>query len=77
VTEHASTLTRLLLSARDTAAALGVCERTLWERTRTGEIPCVRIGRRVLYEPRDLEAWIAQQKRQAAAPAALAETRTP
>lgn len=69
---------QLLLSARETATALGISQRTLWAQTRPrGPIPAVHVGRRVLYDPDDLRAWIAQQKRQAAAPAALAETRTP
>ena len=55
---------KLLLSARETAKALGVCEKTLWSMTRPrGDLPCVCIGRRVLYDPADLQAWIAKQKR--------------
>ncbi|MBL7141308.1 MAG: helix-turn-helix domain-containing protein [Planctomycetes bacterium] len=54
----------LLLNAKQTAAALGISPRKLWELTNRGEAPCVRIGRRVLYDPRDLAAWIDAQKRQ-------------
>ena len=53
----------LLLNAKDTAEALSIGLRKLWELTNRGEIPCVRIGRRVLYDPQDLRAWIEQQKR--------------
>jgi hypothetical protein len=49
---------RLLLDARDTAVALSISERTLWGLTKKGEIPCVRILRRVLYDPRALQVWI-------------------
>jgi len=49
----------LLLSARDSAAALSVCEKTLWNVTQPrGDLPAVRIGRRVLYAVSDLAAWI-------------------
>ena len=57
-----STITQLLLSARDAAKALSLCERTLWQLTKDGAIPCVRCGRRVLYDPRDLGQWIDRQK---------------
>ncbi|MCA9125096.1 MAG: hypothetical protein KDB11_33200 [Planctomycetales bacterium] len=40
-----------------------MCEKTLWSTTwPRGELPCVRIGRRVLYDPRDITAWIDKQK---------------
>ena len=52
----------LLLSAREAAAALSIGRRKLWELTNRGEIPCVRIGRAVRYDPRDLLGWIDRQK---------------
>ncbi|MFC1782009.1 helix-turn-helix domain-containing protein [Planctomycetota bacterium] len=52
----------LLLSAKDTAKALSISERTLWTYTKNGEIPCVRLGDRVLYDPQDLRAWIELKK---------------
>lgn len=54
--------TALLLGARDTAKALSISERLLWTYTHDGEIPCLRVGRRVLYDPRDLRDWIDRQK---------------
>ncbi len=56
------TTPRLLLSAREAAQALGICERSLWSVTKTGGLPCVRIGRRCLYDPADLRRWIESQK---------------
>lgn len=54
---------RLLLRAPDAAEALGISERTLWAYTKPrGSIPAVKIGGRVLYDPRDLTAWIDRQK---------------
>jgi hypothetical protein len=54
---------KLLLSARDAAKSLSICEKSLWSMTAPrGPIPCVRVGVRVLYDPRDLTAWIDQAK---------------
>ncbi|MCL4190694.1 MAG: helix-turn-helix domain-containing protein [Thermoguttaceae bacterium] len=56
-------LPKLLLSAREAAKAMAVCEKTLWSNTQPrGTIPCVRIGARVLYAVDDLRAWIEEQK---------------
>jgi excisionase family DNA binding protein len=49
---------RLLIDARTAARMLGVSPRTLWKLTDIGELPHVRIGRRVLYCPQQLLAWI-------------------
>jgi excisionase family DNA binding protein len=51
-----------LLKPKETAAILGVSERTLLTYTQRGEIPAVRIGRSVRYDPADLRAWIDRQK---------------
>jgi excisionase family DNA binding protein len=53
---------RKLLTARDAAKVLGCCEKTLWTLTQSGEIPCVRIGRAVRYDPADLYRWIESAK---------------
>ena len=37
-------------------------ESWLWQATARGEVPCVRIGRAVRYDPRDLQAFIDRQK---------------
>ena len=52
----------LLLTAREAARLLSVCERTLWGLTDRGDLPAVRIGRVVRYDPADLRRWIEQQK---------------
>ena len=63
-TESSCEGSRFLLAAREAAAALSVCPKTLWSITRPrGDLPCVRIGRRVLYDPADLRQWIDAQKR--------------
>lgn len=53
---------RKLLTPKEAAALLSISERTLWTLTNNGEIPAVRIGRSVRYDPADLAAWIEQQK---------------
>ena len=60
--EASGHLSRLLLTPRQTASALAICEKTLWTYTQNGQIPCVRIGRSVRYSPVDLQNWIACQK---------------
>lgn len=53
---------RRLLTSREAAEWLAVSPRTLWELANRGDLPCVRIGRSVRYDPNDLDAWIARQK---------------
>ena len=52
----------LLLKPADAAKALSISESKLWSMTAGREIPCVRIGRAVRYDPADLRAWIDSQK---------------
>ena len=51
-----------LLSQREAAQAAGVCEKTLFNARRNGELRAVKIGTRVLYDPRDLNVWIERGK---------------
>jgi len=54
---------KLLLSVREAARALSICEKTLWSHTcPRGEIPAVKIGTRTLYDPRDLQSFIDRAK---------------
>jgi excisionase family DNA binding protein len=53
---------RMLVTPREAARMLSVCEKTLWTLTKRGEIPVIRIGRAVRYDPRDLIAWIENSK---------------
>lgn len=62
MSKHACVIPQLLINARDAAKALAISERKLWELTNGKAIPCVRIGRRVLYDPCDLQSWIGRQK---------------
>ena len=73
--DPARTLTvpvRLLLNSREASKALSVSEKTLYNLTQPrGPIPCVKLGLpgsrkpAVRYDPRDLLAFIDQQKKAA------------
>ncbi|MGB7158218.1 MAG: helix-turn-helix domain-containing protein [Tepidisphaeraceae bacterium] len=57
-TPDVAELRPLLLTPREAAKALRLSERTLARYTADGEIPVVRIGRSVRYDPRSLSQWI-------------------
>lgn len=61
---------RLLLTPKEAAAALSICERTLWRLTDEGKIVPIRIGRLVRYDLATLQSWIEAEKTQASAPPA-------
>lgn len=48
----------LLLSPREAAKALSICEKTLYTLTKKGELPAIRIGRAVRYSLDDIKQWI-------------------
>ena len=52
---------RLALSMREAAKAIGVSERTLWEYVNRGDMPSLRMGRRVLIPVGSLRAWLLAQ----------------
>lgn len=49
----------LAVNAKDAARILGISPRLLWTYTNCGEIPHLRLGRRLLYPLAALNAWIA------------------
>jgi hypothetical protein len=51
----------LLIDARAASAALSISPRKLWTLTNAGEVPHVKIGRRILYSPDALRAYIEAQ----------------
>lgn len=55
----------LALRPREAAKALGISQRHLWQLTKDGHIPCVRVGsgtrKTVLYPLADLQAWLTRQ----------------
>ncbi len=51
-----------LMTSKQTAEYLCICERKLWELSKTEQIQTVRIGRAVRYDIDDLNSFIEQQK---------------
>jgi predicted DNA-binding transcriptional regulator AlpA len=53
----------LLWKADEAAAAIQVCEKTLWSLTAPrGPIPCVRLGRSIRYSPAAIQRWIDEKQ---------------
>ena len=59
---------KLLLTPREAAAALGICEKSLWSMTvPRGSLPSVKLGAKggsVRYSVTTLEQWISEQQGQ-------------
>jgi excisionase family DNA binding protein len=57
--------TPLALRPREAATALGISPRLLWQLTKDGHVPCVRVGsgkrKTVLYPMAALQAWLTRQ----------------
>jgi len=53
----------LLVGSREAARLLSISERTLWQHTKDGSIPSVKIGRSVRYSTAELMRWIESQSR--------------
>lgn len=52
-----------LLTARETARALHISERTLYGLTKSGSIKAVRFGRAVRYDPDAVKQWVEQHSK--------------
>lgn len=49
----------LLVDGKRARKILGdISQKLLWSMTKAGEIPCVRMRRRVLYSPEALRDWV-------------------
>ena len=53
---------KLLLTTRQAAEALQVCEKTVFNLTRSGQLRAVKIGSAVRYAVADIEAFIQSAK---------------
>jgi predicted DNA-binding transcriptional regulator AlpA len=56
-----------LLNSRATAETIGIAERTLWALMKSGQIAHVRVGRRVMYRPEAIRAFVAAREQHGAA----------
>ena len=54
----------LLYTRRQVAAMLGLCEKSVWQLSRDGKLPIVRILRAVRYSRDDVLALIEKARRQ-------------
>jgi hypothetical protein len=63
VTDNASS--SLALRPREAARALNISPRLLWQLTKDGHVPCVRVGtgkrKAVLYPVATLQRWLHEQ----------------
>jgi excisionase family DNA binding protein len=48
---------KINLNAQEAAEALGISPRTLWQLTKQGNIPHLRLGSRVMYPQESLTKW--------------------
>jgi hypothetical protein len=49
---------KLLLKPREAAQRLSISPSLLWRKTASGEIPCVRLSSRLLYDPDALQLYV-------------------
>jgi excisionase family DNA binding protein len=56
----------LALRPREAARALGISDRTLWQLTADGVVPCVRLKKAILYPVDALRSWLEQGRQQQA-----------
>jgi predicted DNA-binding transcriptional regulator AlpA len=58
-------LVPLALRPREAAKALSISDRLLWQLTKDGFVPCVRVGsgkrKTVLYPTSELQAWLSRE----------------
>lgn len=57
-----------LLDVRTAATRLSISPFTLRAWVRSGRVPHVRLGRLIMFEPQDLNQWIASRTHAAVAP---------
>ncbi len=51
----------ILVDSREAARLLAISPRTLWQLTKLGTVPSIRIGRSVRYRVADLDNWAKKQ----------------
>lgn len=48
-----------ILTVRQVAEVLGIARNSVYQAAATGQIPSVRVGRRILFARRSLEVWLS------------------
>jgi excisionase family DNA binding protein len=51
-----------LMTVEDVARFLGVHEKTIYDWAARGWLPCVRVGSRLRFDPRDVNRWVSARK---------------
>ncbi len=60
--KHSQTNENRLLTSKQSAGYLAISERKLWDMSKSGEIPAVRLGRAKRYDRQDLDLFIQRAK---------------
>ena len=63
--DMAATSTRYLMDVEAASKWLSIPRFTLYSWAQTGKIPCIKLGRRVLFCKDDLAGWISDHRREA------------
>lgn len=56
-----TTPTRLLLTPREAAQTLSICEKTLYNMAKNGQLHPIRIGRAIRYSLAELQAFVVRR----------------
>ncbi len=56
--ESTETTLKKYFSAEETAERLGVARTWIWNKARSGEIPCFKIGKYYFFIPEEVDAWM-------------------
>jgi putative molybdopterin biosynthesis protein len=51
-----------LLTVRELAALLGLHEKTIYDWAARGQLPCVRLGNRLRFDPADITRWVSARR---------------
>jgi excisionase family DNA binding protein len=52
-----------LLSVAELAELLGISDHTVYAWVSKGRLPCVKLGTRTMFDPREIERWIGERSR--------------
>jgi excisionase family DNA binding protein len=61
-------MSKKLLSRDQAARRLGLAPRTIYDRVREGDLPAVRVGRVLRFDPNTLDAWLERMTTSRAPP---------
>jgi predicted DNA-binding transcriptional regulator AlpA len=59
----AKSIAPLTVGLKDAARLLGISERSLWGMANRGEVPCVRLGGRLVFRVGSLDEWLVEREK--------------